>query len=210
MTDNPGRADEVAAYRQAVEAHLSRLPAAERAELLADLEAHLGEVAAELELESSLVGRLGTPADYAKELREAVRVSSEQTPAQGIPGSGGPGGQGAFVPPAFPGIAPPLVAPPRRSLTGLWIGLGVGAGTLVMVLAMGFLFFGAPFVSDDGTVNYEDLPEATVEESRSEETAEATTSESGSSESESPWDPTSEAEATPSELPPSPSESETP
>ena len=77
MIDDPRRAEEVAAYKQAVAAHLGDLPAHERAALMADLEAHLTEVAADLEPEATLIGRIGMPADYARELREAVRVEGD-------------------------------------------------------------------------------------------------------------------------------------
>ncbi|HEX2143900.1 MAG TPA: hypothetical protein VHG10_05255 [Glycomyces sp.] len=73
MTDTP-RNTEVADYEAAVRRHLADLPSADREDLLADLETHLTEVAADLEPGVSLVDRLGTPEAYANELREAAGV----------------------------------------------------------------------------------------------------------------------------------------
>ncbi|MGH2760950.1 MAG: HAAS signaling domain-containing protein, partial [Actinomycetota bacterium] len=66
-------------YLQAVEAELSDLGAEDRSELLADVEEHLTDVAAEHE--GSLEERLGDPSSYANELRSSAgfppRTSSE-------------------------------------------------------------------------------------------------------------------------------------
>ncbi|MFD0638102.1 hypothetical protein ACFQ9X_47685 [Catenulispora yoronensis] len=71
--------DEVAAYAAEVRAQLVDLPPADSAELLEDLEDHLREVAAEDV--GALRERLGAPATYARELRQAA----------GLPGPGRPG-----------------------------------------------------------------------------------------------------------------------
>jgi hypothetical protein len=77
MTESPDRSSEIAAYRLAVERHLSDLQAVERDELLADLESHLEEVASELEPGASLADRVGSPEAYARELRDAMAVERE-------------------------------------------------------------------------------------------------------------------------------------
>lgn len=61
--------DDPAGYAEAVRAALGDLSAEERSSLLDDLEAHLAEVAAEPG--TRLVERLGSPEDYAAELRAA-------------------------------------------------------------------------------------------------------------------------------------------
>jgi hypothetical protein len=63
------RTDEVAGYAAEVRAALAGIPAAERDELLDDLDDHLLEVAAESD--SPLRDRLGAPREYAAELRAA-------------------------------------------------------------------------------------------------------------------------------------------
>ena len=63
------QADDVASYAAAVRSALAPLPAAERENLLEDLESHLTEVASESDL--PLRERLGQPEDYAAELRLA-------------------------------------------------------------------------------------------------------------------------------------------
>ncbi|RRS02121.1 DUF1700 domain-containing protein [Glycomyces terrestris] len=73
MTDHP-RESEAAAYLAEVRRHLADLPTGVRDELLADLEAHLNEVAADLEPGATLAGRLGSPEAYAAELRDTVYV----------------------------------------------------------------------------------------------------------------------------------------
>lgn len=86
----PGEAgldDEVTAYAAEVRAELADLPAEAGAELLEDLEDHLREVAAEDA--GALRERLGAPADYARELRQAA----------GLPGPG----EGAAAVAASPG-----------------------------------------------------------------------------------------------------------
>jgi hypothetical protein len=64
------RADEIARYVEQVRAALGDLPAAVRADLLEDLPTHLSEVAAEDP--TPLADRLGSPAEYAAELRAAL------------------------------------------------------------------------------------------------------------------------------------------
>jgi uncharacterized membrane protein len=65
---------EAAAYVDRVAAALADVPADDRDELLDDLRAHLTEVAAELAVdpEMTLESRLGTPEEYAAELRSAA------------------------------------------------------------------------------------------------------------------------------------------
>ncbi|PRY62018.1 HAAS signaling domain-containing protein [Glycomyces artemisiae] len=79
MTDSP-RGTEAATYLAEVRRHLADLPPAVREDLLADLEAHLNEVAADLEPGATLAGRLGAPAAYAAELRETVVVEGDSEP----------------------------------------------------------------------------------------------------------------------------------
>lgn len=79
MTDSP-RGTEAATYLAEVRRHLADLPPAVREDLLADLEAHLNEVAADLEPGATLDGRLGAPAAYAAELRETVVVEADSEP----------------------------------------------------------------------------------------------------------------------------------
>jgi len=77
--------DEVAAYAAEVRAQFADLSEAEVAELLEDLEDHLSEVAAEDA--GTLRERLGAPAEYARELRQAAGLPE---PGEGS-GSGAPG-----------------------------------------------------------------------------------------------------------------------
>ena len=77
------RGDEVAGYAAEVRAQFADVPAAESAELLEDLEDHLREVAAEGA--GTLRQRLGAPAVYARELRQAAGLPE---PGEGN-GSGG-------------------------------------------------------------------------------------------------------------------------
>jgi hypothetical protein len=83
--DHSGRGDEVAGYAAEVRAQFADLPEAESADLLEDLEDHLQEVAAEDA--GTLRARLGAPAAYARELRQAAGLPE---PGEGS-GSGGPG-----------------------------------------------------------------------------------------------------------------------
>lgn len=78
--------DEVAGYAAEVRAQFADLSDAESAELLEDLEDHLSEVAAEDA--GTLRERLGAPAAYARELRQAAGLPE---PGEGS-GSGGPAG----------------------------------------------------------------------------------------------------------------------
>lgn len=71
--------DDVARYAADVRAELSDLTSAEISELLEDLEDHLGEVAAEDT--GDLRTRLGTPADYARELRVSAGLPPYQASA---------------------------------------------------------------------------------------------------------------------------------
>ena len=80
-----GAGDEVAGYAAEVRAQFADLPDAESADLLEDLEDHLREVAAEDA--GTLRERLGAPAAYARELRQAAGLPE---PGEGS-GSGGPG-----------------------------------------------------------------------------------------------------------------------
>jgi len=72
--------DEVAAYAAEVRAQLTDLPAEEGAELLEDLEDHLQEVAAEDA--GTLRERLGEPAAYARELRQAAGLPEASEAAE--------------------------------------------------------------------------------------------------------------------------------
>ena len=91
-----GSGDEVAGYAAEVRAQFTDLPADESADLLEDLEDHLREVAAEDA--GTLRERLGAPAAYARELRQAAGLPG---PGEGS-GSGGPGGPGAGPGPRRP------------------------------------------------------------------------------------------------------------
>lgn len=70
--------NDVADYAARVRAALADLPAADMDALLEDLELHLAEVKAEGE--GSLEERLGSPEDYARELRAAYRAGQEPGP----------------------------------------------------------------------------------------------------------------------------------
>ena len=70
------QADDVARYAAAVRAALAPLPDAQRESLLEDLENHLEEVAGEAGL--PLRERLGSPEDYAQELKAAYGAASVQ------------------------------------------------------------------------------------------------------------------------------------
>lgn len=63
---------EVEHYLAGMRAALADLPAAEVAEIMEDVEAHLAEIAAELDEGETLEQRLGTPDAYAQELRNAA------------------------------------------------------------------------------------------------------------------------------------------
>ena len=69
------QANDAAGYAAEVRIALAHLPDAERESLLEDLESHLAEVASESDL--SLQERLGTPADYAAELKLAYGAGSD-------------------------------------------------------------------------------------------------------------------------------------
>ena len=88
-TDGESRGgDEVAGYAAEVRAQFADLPADESADLLEDLEDHLREVATEDA--GTLRERLGAPAAYARELRQAAGLP-EPGAGSGPGGSGGPG-----------------------------------------------------------------------------------------------------------------------
>jgi uncharacterized membrane protein len=70
--------DDVARYAAAVRAALADLPAQERTDLLEDLEDHLNEVASESDV--PLTQRLGSPEQYAAELRSAYGVRAGERP----------------------------------------------------------------------------------------------------------------------------------
>ncbi|MEZ0111343.1 hypothetical protein ABH920_005358 [Catenulispora sp. EB89] len=94
--DAGGSGDEVAGYAAEVRAQFTDLPDDESADLLEDLEDHLREVAAEDA--GTLRERLGAPAEYARELRQAAGLPG---PGEGS-GSGGPRGSGAGSRPRRP------------------------------------------------------------------------------------------------------------
>src|SRR5687767_7085569 len=66
---------QVKTYIAAVAARLADLPQEERDDLMADLEQHLHEVAAEGD--GTLTERLGTPESYAAELRTSAGLSPD-------------------------------------------------------------------------------------------------------------------------------------
>ena len=72
--------DQVLSYAAAVRGALSDLPASARDQLLADLEDHLAEVAAESG--QSLTERLGTPEAYAAELSAAYGAAPRRRPSR--------------------------------------------------------------------------------------------------------------------------------
>ncbi|MCD0445216.1 apolipoprotein A1/A4/E family protein [Glycomyces sp. A-F 0318] len=78
MTDVPSRTAEIDAYLVAVERHLADLPEAIREDLMSDLDAHLAEVAADLDAGTALRDLLGSPEAYARELRETAEVPRER------------------------------------------------------------------------------------------------------------------------------------
>ena len=142
MTDTPRNA-EVADYEAAVRRHLAGLPAAVREDLLADLETHLTEVAADLEPGVTLVDRLGTPAAYASELREAAEVD-------GAPSETPPGQRFAAAMARAGGLADRYTVSAGagsfaefwKSLKpGWWVLRGVAAAGLVFYALMAFLGF---------------------------------------------------------------------
>ncbi|MEU5869975.1 hypothetical protein AB0A73_00250 [Glycomyces sp. NPDC047369] len=137
MTDHPRRS-EVSTYLSVVRRHLDELPQDARDDILSDLEAHLDEVAAELEPGATLAGRLGAPEDYAAELRDAVRV-------EGAPGEPRAPGRLAAVGSALTRAADAVTrsagagtfAEFRRSLKpAWWIVRGVAAAGLIAWLVL--------------------------------------------------------------------------
>jgi hypothetical protein len=81
MNGTETRSDETARYLAGVEAALLDLPAQVREELLEDLPDHLAEVASEDS--GPLEARLGSPANYAAELRVAAGLSPARAPGNG-------------------------------------------------------------------------------------------------------------------------------
>jgi hypothetical protein len=77
MTTTPDRSTEIASYLTAVERHLNDLPSHIRQDLMSELDAHLTEVAADLEPGAVLRDLLGSPEAYARELRETAEVDKE-------------------------------------------------------------------------------------------------------------------------------------
>jgi hypothetical protein len=77
MTTTPDRSTEIASYLAAVERHLNDLPSHIRQDLMSELDAHLTEVAADLEPGAVLRDLLGSPEAYARELRETAEVDKE-------------------------------------------------------------------------------------------------------------------------------------
>jgi hypothetical protein len=77
MTTTPDRSTEIASYLAAVERHLNDLPTHIRQDLMSELDAHLTEVAADLEPGAALRDLLGSPEAYARELRETAEVDKE-------------------------------------------------------------------------------------------------------------------------------------
>ncbi|MDN3238695.1 HAAS signaling domain-containing protein [Glycomyces tritici] len=77
MTTTPDRSTEIASYLTAVERHLNDLPSHIRQDLMSELDAHLSEVAADLEPGASLRDLLGSPEAYARELRDTAEVDKE-------------------------------------------------------------------------------------------------------------------------------------
>ncbi|THV31324.1 HAAS signaling domain-containing protein [Glycomyces paridis] len=82
MTDATSRTTEIAGYLAAVERHLGDLPEAIRQDLMSDLDAHLAEVAADLDDGVALRDLLGSPEAYARELRETAEVPRERAAAR--------------------------------------------------------------------------------------------------------------------------------
>lgn len=82
MSDVDTRVDE---YLRRVRAALSDLPADEVAEIMEDLEPHVAEVYAETRSVDEVVARLGTPEEYAAELRLAGGYQAAAEPAQDRP-----------------------------------------------------------------------------------------------------------------------------
>lgn len=78
MTTTPDRSTEIASYLTAVERHLNDLPTHIRQDLMSELDAHLTEVAADLEPGAALRDLLGSPEAYARELRETAEVDKER------------------------------------------------------------------------------------------------------------------------------------
>ncbi|GAB3647018.1 DUF1700 domain-containing protein [Glycomyces tarimensis] len=157
MTDTPPHTAEIAAYQLAVERHLAELPAAIRDDLVSDLEAHLTEVAAELEPGVTLTDRLGSPEAYARELRETVEVdreSARQRFKRGFTTMAAPvtrrarSAAGRFA--ASAGVGD--VGEFRRSLKpGWWVLRGVLAAMLFVWWTAGEIFY-SPFGSLPGLI----------------------------------------------------------
>lgn len=121
----------VAAYLARVERAASRLPAARREELLADLREHIEIVRAESEAETeaqirTILDRLGDP-------ESIVAAADTQTDLPRVPLAP------PTAPPYFTSAAPARPAA-RPSLRPLWVTLGVLALLGVAVLCLSALF----------------------------------------------------------------------
>lgn len=81
MTAPTPEAGDVAHYAAAVRAALADLPPAERDDLIEDLADHLAEVAAESDV--PLAQRLGSPQDYAEELRASAGLGPRRRTVPG-------------------------------------------------------------------------------------------------------------------------------
>ncbi len=132
--------NDITSYAAAVRVALSEVPPEEREELLEDLENHLSEVAAESG--APLTQRLGSPEDYARELRAAYGTSAQ--------GSWRAGAWQIRVADAWSWIvSQPIYRPVRSFLLDLRPGWWVLRGYLAVMLLWNMLV-GAPvgLVSD--------------------------------------------------------------
>jgi hypothetical protein len=155
MTDTP-RPDEVAEYAAAVRRHLADLPAAVREDLLADLETHLAEVAADLEAGATLAERLGPPEVYASELREAAELEGEREASPLRHRLATARDRAALVADRITGSAGMgTFAECREKLRpGWWVLRGAAAGVLAVVLLLRFdeSFMNAAIANYAGTL----------------------------------------------------------
>ncbi|GAA3575856.1 HAAS signaling domain-containing protein [Kribbella ginsengisoli] len=128
----------VATYLTQVKAELSDLPPGELAEVLDDVTGHLSEVAAEFEEEPTAAGlqaRLGTPSQYADELRTAAGYPPRTKAAK-------PERTGAEAALTWGVIA--SIVGPLFLIIGLTNGIGEAAffGTIGVLLLAGAAFMG--------------------------------------------------------------------
>lgn len=75
----PTTTPEITRYRDAVRASLADLSAVDRDDLMEDVESHLTEVAAE---DGGSLARLGSPAEYAAELRTSAGLPASSAPVR--------------------------------------------------------------------------------------------------------------------------------